>query len=307
MKVSVRVRDVVTLVRRFEESPAETMPEVVSQMRAALENTLGRVMEAELEIFLGLSPEALNKRNGYTKRRFALKGFGAIEVRVSRDRARKFASSVIPAQRRYDKALEQDIALPNMAGLSKRMISVVSARVLGITVSAKEVSNALETIVPAAMLFMRRDLRERNFLYLYIDGTHFADRRTTVEREPTLVVIGVAFEGRKSVWPQFLGIRSKGRHGRWCFQTSKSVAWMHRQSSLASWMVCPDLQRRFARHLCTRKWRDAGCTKHAMRSPWQNPPTHLSPTHPTQRPRRTGNRYSIRCHAYTQVPRHAKR
>ena len=76
---------------------------------------------------------------------------------------------------------------------------MVSRKVLGIQVSPQEVSNALHTIVPAAKRFLGRSLSERKFKYLYIDGTNFHVQRTTVAREPTLVVIGVDTDNCKSV------------------------------------------------------------------------------------------------------------
>jgi len=66
-------------------------------------------------------------------------------------------------------------------------------------VSAQEVSNALHTIVPAAKAFLDRRLDARKWMYLYVDGTNFRVRRSTVGIEPTLVVLGVDETGRKSV------------------------------------------------------------------------------------------------------------
>lgn len=199
MKVVVKVKDVVALVRRFEASPAEAMREVVGQVHEAVATTLQQVMDAEIDVFLGQDAEATNKRNGYTSRTFGIKGVGCVRLRVPRDRAGRFDSKVIPARRRFDEATEKDLALLHLAGLSTRMLSNLSGKVLGIKVSAQEVSNALHTIVPAAKRFLERSLAGRRFVYLFVDGTNFRVRRSTVDREPTLVVIGVDDTGRKSV------------------------------------------------------------------------------------------------------------
>jgi transposase-like protein len=122
---------------------------------------LEQVMEAEVALFLGQEAEVGNKRNGYRVRSFGLKGVGTLQVRVPRDRAGRFESRVVPPSRRYDAALEKDIALLNLAGLSTRMLSHVSARVLGVKVSAQEVSNALHTLVPAAKCYRASWLRDR--------------------------------------------------------------------------------------------------------------------------------------------------
>jgi putative transposase len=199
MKVIIKVHDVVELAKRFEASPAQAMRELTTQVKEGVKDTLERLLEAEIELFLGQEAQGENKRNGYSVRTFALKGVGAVQLRVPRDRLGRFDSKIVPAGRRYDEALEKDLALLHLAGLSTRMLSHISRRVLGLDVSAQEVSNALKTIVPQAKAFLERPLAGRAFKYLYVDGTNFRVRRTTVDREPTLVVIGVDEHEKKSV------------------------------------------------------------------------------------------------------------
>lgn len=205
MKIIVRIADVAALARRFEEAPAVAMREVVRHVRESVRETLERVMATELELFLGRAEEGDNKRNGYSSRTFGVKGVGTMTFRVPRDREGRFSSNVVPAYRRYDVATEKDIALLNLAGLSTRMLAQLSTGLLGVRVSAKEVSNALHTIVPAAKAFLSRRLDERKWMYLYVDGTNFRVRRTTVDVEPTLVVLGVDETGRKSVLSMIQG------------------------------------------------------------------------------------------------------
>jgi transposase-like protein len=207
MKFVVKVRDVAALATLFRSSPGAAMQHVAEQMRDAMTATLERVMDAEIDLFLGEAAQAGNKRNGYVSRTFGVKGIGEVRVRVPRDRRGRFASSVVPPGRRYDEAIERDLALLHLAGLSTRMLSRVSASVLGVNVSAQEVSGAIDRIVPAAKRFLERPLGDRQWRYLYIDGTNFRVRRTTVEREPTLVVVGVDQDGRKSVLAMVQGAK----------------------------------------------------------------------------------------------------
>jgi transposase-like protein len=213
MKIVIKVGDVVELVRRFEESPALAMQETVAQLRDGFRQTLERIMETEVEIFLGRPEQGSNKRNGYTTRAFAIKGLGSLQLRVPRDRAGKFITQVVPSHRRYDEAIEKDLALMNLAGLSTRVLSQLSSRLLGVRVSAQEVSNAMHTMIPAAKEFLNRPLEGRRFVYLYVDGTNFRVRRSTVEIEPTLVVLGVDENGRKSVLSMVQG--NKDNRAAW--------------------------------------------------------------------------------------------
>jgi putative transposase len=213
MKVVFKVRNVVELARRFEESPVAAMREVVAEVHEGFKVALERVMDAEISLFLGGPDGKGNKRNGYTKRTFAVKGIGAVELRVPRDRSGQFVSKVVPPHRHYDEALEKDLALLNLAGLSTRTLSLLSRGLLGVKVSPQEVSHALHKIVPAAKAFLERPLAGRKFKYLYVDGTNFKVRRTTVAREPTLVVVGVDESDHKSVLAMVQG--DKERRGSW--------------------------------------------------------------------------------------------
>lgn len=143
MKLVVRIADVVELAKRFEESPTKAMREVVEQAGQAIRQTLEKVMEAEITLFMGQPTERENKRNGYVTRSYGIKGVGTVLLRVPRDRKGHFASNVVPASRRYDAATEKDMALLNLAGLSTRMLAQISLDVLGVRVSAQEVSNSM--------------------------------------------------------------------------------------------------------------------------------------------------------------------
>ena len=205
MKIVVKVKDVVELARRFETAPIEAMREVAGLAREAVRSTLKaaleQVMDSEMTLFLGEERQSsrLNKRNGYRTRHFAIKGIGEVELKVPRDRAGRFDSKVVPERRRYDKDIEKDIALLHLAGLSTRMLAQLSKHLLGVRVSGTEVSNSLHEIVPAARQYLERPLDGRKFVYMYIDGTNFRIRRTTVGIEPTLVVVGVDDTGHKSI------------------------------------------------------------------------------------------------------------
>jgi putative transposase len=205
MKIVFKVRDAVELARRFEASPREALREVVEQAREGVRHVLEEVMRAEIELFLGQDGEKSNKRNGFTSRTFGIKGIGSVQLRVPRDRAGRFKTAVVPAERHYDQVLERDLALLHLAGLSTRMLAHLSGELLGVKVSHTEVAQSLQKTVPAAKRFLSRPLGGRRFKYLYVDGTFFRVRRTTVDREPTLVVLGVDETDHRSVLAMIQG------------------------------------------------------------------------------------------------------
>src|SRR5262245_23636943 len=141
MKLVIRVADFVELARKFEESPALAMQDVVTHMRSGVKEVLERAMDAEIELFLGRPEEAENKRKAFVSRTYGIKSVGTLTVRGPRDRAGRFSSNVVPANRRYDEALEKDLALLNLAGLSTPALAQISGQSLGVAISATEVSN----------------------------------------------------------------------------------------------------------------------------------------------------------------------
>jgi putative transposase len=213
MKIAVKVHDVVALAKRFELAPAEAWREVVEHMRESVVATLEQVMNAELELFLGQQPKGANKRNGFTTRTYAVKGLGAVRVRVPRDRRASSSPRWCPRTGTTTRRRSGIWPCCTWRVCRRGCCPHVSGRVLGIRVSPQEVSNALKTIVPAAKKFLERPLGGRRWQYLYIDGTNFHVRRGTVALEPTLVVIGVDELGHKSVLSMVQG--DKDSRGAW--------------------------------------------------------------------------------------------
>ena len=132
-----------------------------------------QLLATEMTMFLGKPDQAANKRNGYEDREFALKGIGSIRLRMPIDRRRQFKSEIIRPSEQMDPRLKEDMAVLHLAGLSKRTMAIMSKRVLGVEVNPQTVSNSLELIKPKALAFLERDLSDRKFWALYIDGTNF--------------------------------------------------------------------------------------------------------------------------------------
>jgi putative transposase len=264
MKIVVRIADIVGLVKRFEESPAQAMREVVQEAHEAVRQGLEKVMDAELELFLGRPEQTGNKRNGYSTRSFGVKGVGTIALRVPRDRNGAFKTNVVPAHRHYDEATEKDLALLNLAGMSTRTLAMVSRQLLGISVSAQEVSSAMKTLVPAAKRFLDRPLGDRRWVYLYVDGTNFRVRRSTVDREPTLVVLGIDETGRKSVLSMIQGDKDNRRAWEAVFDDLKQRGLDSQAVQLGIMDGLPGLEQAFMEAF--PKSRTARCWVHKARN-----------------------------------------
>lgn len=169
------------------------------EIKTATSTALEQLLNSEMTIFLGKSSEKNNKRNGYEKREYAIKGLGGIAFRMPVDRRYRFESAIIPKSEQIDPRLKEDMAVFHLAGLSTRDLAMMSKRVLGIEVSRQTVSNSLGEIESKAVDWLSRPLTGR-YWALYVDGTNFKiQRRGSTEPEPSLVVLGVDESNRRSI------------------------------------------------------------------------------------------------------------
>jgi len=199
LRVEVNLAEVKVAIERFRADPVTALDNLVQGWRAQFAGALTRIMDAELELFLGSRRAGKdNARNGYVGRSFAVKGVGELEVRVPRDRKGRFHSAVVPPRQRYDVRIQQDMALMHLGGMSTRTIALMSERFFGRSFSAQEVSEATASLRGSVDAWRSRRLQVP-YKYLYLDGTHFSVRRGDVGKEPVLVAIGVDLDGYRSV------------------------------------------------------------------------------------------------------------
>lgn len=192
IKIEVSLPEAARAIEEFRRNRVRAFEAITNEVRGAVGGMISQLLRAEMTVFLGRPDQQANKRNGYREREFALKGVGAIRVRMPIDRRRAFQSEIIRPSEQIDPRLKEDLAVLHLAGLSKRTLVMMSKRVLGVEVSAQTVSNSLELLKDKALAFLERDLSERKFWALYVDGTNFRlQRRGSTEKEPSLVVLGI--------------------------------------------------------------------------------------------------------------------
>ncbi len=204
MKVEISVPEVIQVFKEIQEQPEKILEMVRVEMPKAVGNYLSEMMRLEITRFLGRRPyeraEESNHRNGSYARSFALKGIGAVAVKVPRDRKGAYQTQVIPRSKQYEDELRQDIAVLFLSGVSTRTLAMISQRLIGHRVSASEVSRCSRQLVNAIEKWRNRDLTLTKFKYLFCDGVYFEMRvAKTIEKVAVLVVIGVTESGQKQV------------------------------------------------------------------------------------------------------------
>ena len=199
IKVEVNLPEAVQAIEEFKRNRIRAFESISSELKTAVGNAISNLLQTEMTLFLGKSEQSGNKRNGYKERDYALKGVGCIRIKMPQDRKSQFKSDVIVGSEQIDPRIKEDMAVLHLAGLSTRMLAMVSKRMLGVEVSPDTVSKSLGTIEEKASKWLTRSL-DKKYWALYVDGTNFRiQRRGTTAKEPSLVVLGVDEENKMSI------------------------------------------------------------------------------------------------------------
>lgn len=181
-------------------------------LREGAQKMLVSAVEAEVSTFLGrFSQEKLPDgrarmvRNGHSPRRSVQTGLGSLAVSMPRvrDRSKKirFTSSVLPPYLRRTKSLEELLPWLYLKGISTGDFQEALAVLLGANapgLSASTICRLKEGWQEEHQHWERRDLSNRTYIYLWVDGVHFGVRQDDAA-QCILVVIGATPDGKKEL------------------------------------------------------------------------------------------------------------
>ena len=209
------------MVRR-EEDGSEGQEEIVGLTwdelaRVGAQRLLKAALEAEVSAYVAAhraerdaQGHALVVRNGQARARTVTVGSGTIAVQAPRvddrrvDEAgerRRFRRRILPPYRRRSPKVAEVRPILYRRGLSTGDVREALPVLLG--EDAAGLSPTTITRLTAAweteyQAFQQRDLRARDYVYIWVDGIHFHIRLED-ERLCTLVVIGACADGTKEV------------------------------------------------------------------------------------------------------------
>ena len=205
MKLEITVSEAKELIKGIQEQPEHFFDMIRSDIRESVGQYFTELMNIELTSFLGRKPYERtdcksNYRNGSYERKYTLKGIGEIETKVPRDRNGNFQTQVIPRSKQYEDIIRKDLSVMFLSGVSTRMLSIMSSRLIGRKISHTEVSKASNELVHAVEMWRMRDLSKDSVKYIFVDGVNFNMRvKDSIEMVPVLVAIGVTDTGNKLV------------------------------------------------------------------------------------------------------------
>jgi putative transposase len=185
--------------------------------RAGAKRMLAEALEAEVEAYVESARDqrderghSLVVRNGYAREREVLCGAGAVEVRAPRvnDRRvdksgqrRRFKSVILPPYMRRSPKVTEVLPLLYLHGLSSGDFVPALEEFFG-----SEAGLSSATIIRLSAHwqqehehFMSRDLSQRDYVYVWVDGIHTGVRLGSDARLCCLVVLGARLDGTKEL------------------------------------------------------------------------------------------------------------
>jgi putative transposase len=273
LKLEVSIPEIRKTLETFSANRIKAFDRFGSDIREAVGIALNQLLNAEMALFLGDASQSDNKRNGYYNKNYTLKGIGTLKLRIPIDRKRSFSSAIIPHHERIDPRLKADMAMLHLAGVSTRMLAMISRRLLGVEVSKGTVTASLQAIHGEARQWLNRPI-DRPFWALYVDGTNFkVQRRGSTEREPSLIVLGVDNNNRRSILAIEPGTRDNVEAWRSVFRTLKQRGLKPAEVRLGIMDGLPGLEALFKEEFSQAQ--TARCWFHAMSNALAKAPARL--------------------------------
>lgn len=187
-------------------------------VRGGARRMLHAALEAEVDAYVAArrscrdeQNHALVVRNGTARTRHVTTGAGAIEVTAPRVNDKRidestgerlrFASQILPPYVRKSSKVAEVLPLLYLHGLSTGDFVPALKEFFGSEagLSAPVIARLTRKWQDEHRAFMTRSLKDRDYVYLFVDGIHFNVRLGSDDRLCCLVMMGVRTDGTKEL------------------------------------------------------------------------------------------------------------
>jgi putative transposase len=204
-------------IHQVDVGREEAMLDLDEIARQGARRMLAEALEAEVRDYIEAATgerdeqgRALVVRNGYARKREILCGAGSVEVRAPRvnDRRtdeegnrKRFSSVIVPPYMRRSPKVTEVLPLLYLHGLSSGDFVPAWEEFFGTEagLSATTVTRLSEQWQQEREHFMRRDLSEMDYVYVWVDGVHTGVRLGHNDRLCSLVMVGARLDGTKEL------------------------------------------------------------------------------------------------------------
>jgi putative transposase len=187
--------------------------------RQGAQTMLAQALQAEVDAYLKAAQgerdertgHALVVRNGYHKERWVLCGAGSIEVKAPRvndkrvdeqtGERKRFTSVILPPYMRRSPKVTEVLPLLYLHGLSSGDFAPALEEFFGSEagLSPASIIRLTEQWRKEREEFMERELSEKDYVYVWVDGIHTKVRLGHDDRLCCLVMVGARLDGTKEL------------------------------------------------------------------------------------------------------------
>jgi putative transposase len=196
--------------------PSTASKDVLTDLlRQGAQAMLTTAIEAEVAQWIGehehLKDERGHRqvvRNGYLPERSITTGIGPVKIRQSRvhdrrrgEAAEPFSSKILPPYLRKTRSIEELLPWLYLKGISTGDFNEALQALLGPEcpgLSASTITRLLEGWREEYQHWSKRSLKDKHYVYLWVDGVHF-NIRLEEDRQCILVVMGATADGKKEL------------------------------------------------------------------------------------------------------------
>jgi transposase-like protein len=206
------MQEVTTTTVSFPSTSRDVLTEV---LREGAQQMLTTAIEAEvagwIESHAHLRDERGHRqvvRNGYLPERMITTGIGPVKVRQPRvhdrrqgEEAEPFSSKILPPYLRKSKSIEELLPWLYLKGISTGNFNEALQALVGPEcpgLSASTVTRLLEAWQAEYHEWSKRSLKDRHYVYVWVDGVHF-NIRLEEDRQCILVLLGATADGKKEL------------------------------------------------------------------------------------------------------------
>jgi putative transposase len=204
-------------VHQHDEGRQQHLLDLDEIARAGARRMLAEALEAEVQAYIEAARDhrdeqghALVVRNGYAKERKILCGAGSVEVRAPRvndcradenGQRRRFKSVILPPYVRRSPKVTEVLPLLYLHGLSSGDFVPALEEFFGTEagLSASTITRLTQQWQQERESFMSRDLSQRDYVYVWVDGIHTGVRLGGDDRLCSLVMVGARLDGTKEL------------------------------------------------------------------------------------------------------------
>ena len=205
-------------IHHDETAREQLMLDLDEIARRGAQRMLAQALEAEVRTYLQAAESerdergrALVVRNGHARSREVVCGAGSIEVRAPRvndkrvdeqsGERKRFRSVILPPYMRRSPKVTEVLPLLYLHGLSSGDFAPALGEFFGTEagLSPASITRLTEQWRGEREEFMRRELSERDYVYVWVDGIHTRVRLGHDDRLCCLVMVGARLDGTKEL------------------------------------------------------------------------------------------------------------